>query len=254
LFVAFKFVAILRVKENFFVQEMPVGRGTRVGKQGRALDSQKSICYIHPARDIARGCLKSVSENPMTTYREVNAAWPTETPVPTPHEAMSGVKRLLRRAHRLAVEDGALPKGTRLRRYRFKTTSGRRVTWPRRGVWYVNPNENRRAGGWPEIVHSVSHWAQRHYWPNEDPHGPRHVWIEKVLADYAIKNFLDGQLKRPEKAKPDPADIRRERVQTAIKRWQSKLRRAETALRKLRKREAYYDRRSGDTGVSQARA
>lgn len=176
----------------------------------------------------------------MTTYREVNAAWPEPCPVPTPQEAISGVKRLIRRAHRLAIEDGAAL-SSKPRRYSFKITSGRRITWPRRGVWYVNPNERRGSGGWAEIVHSVSHWTIRHYYGG-DPHGPRHVWIEKVLADYAIKNFLDGQLKRPmkEKAPVDLKAVRAARVATRIKKWEAKKRRAESALRKLQRQARYY--------------
>jgi hypothetical protein len=199
------------------------------------------------------GCLTFESGDNMTTYREVNAAWPDPCPIPTPQEAIRGVKRLIRRVHRIAIDDGAAPNYLRLPKRRFKITSGRRITWPRKGVWYVNPNERRGGGqgGWAEIVHSVSHWAQRHYWPRENPHGPRHVWIEKELTDYAVKNLVGGQLKRPEKAKADPVEMRSARVGAAIKRWEAKKRRAETALRKLRKQERYYGRRH--TGVPAAR-
>lgn len=189
----------------------------------------------------------------MTTYAAVNAAWPGDKyPAPTPQEAISGTKRLIRLAHRLAINDGAVPKQTRLRRYKFKIVTGRRRNGPNLGVWAVNPNENGY-WGWHEIVHSVSHWAQRHYWGGQS-HGPRHVWIENELTRYAIKNLIDGQLRRPGKSKPDPVTVRAASVAKRIKQWEAKKRRAESALRKLRKQERYYVRRLGDTGVPAAPA
>jgi len=182
----------------------------------------------------------------MTTYREVNAAWPGERyPVPTPQEALRGTRRLIRKAHSLAIADGVIPKHASKPRYWTKDlqlTSGNRHTNIWRGV--VNPNENNFYG-WHEIVHSVSHWAQRHYWGGES-HGPRHVWIEKELVDYAVANFLDCQLKSRAKPKPltNKTDVRAQRVASGIKRWEAKIRRAQNALRKLRRQERYYARRS----------
>lgn len=190
----------------------------------------------------------------MTTYKDVCSAWPTPTPIPTPKEAIAGVKRLVRVAHRHAKEEGI---HFGLAKYRYKITSGNRQTWVHNWVWHVNPNERRGAGGWAEIVHSVSHWAIRKYWPKENPHGPRHVFIEKMLADYAIKHFLGGKLIRPTKEKlpVDVKMVRAARVAKRIKVWEAKKRRAENAIRKLRKQERYYDRRlSGNPGVSSARA
>ena len=181
----------------------------------------------------------------MTTYRAVNAMWPDPFPVPTSREAITGAKRLIRRAHRLAIEDGAIPKYAKLRPRKFKITSGRRYTEIRSGVWYVNPNQGNH-WGWHQIVHGISHWAQRHYWPQADGHGPLHAWLESELADYAIKNFLDGKLARPEKVKA-PADkiaVRAAAVAKRIKKWEAKRRRADTALRKLHRQEKHYARRT----------
>ena len=175
----------------------------------------------------------------MATYKEVNAAWPVPCPIPTGKEAITGVKRLIRVAHRHAKEEGV---GFGMKKYQFKITSGRRHTWPHRGIWNVNPNEKRwnGQGGWAEIVHSVSHWATYKYWPSESNHSPRHVYIEKMLTDYAVKNFLDGQLKRPEKPKPDPIEAKRTRLNARIMAWEGKERRAANALRKLRKQAKRY--------------
>ncbi len=191
----------------------------------------------------------------MTTYREVNAVWPEPYPVPTPKEAITGAKRLIRHAHRLAIQDGAVPKFAKLRRRPFKITSGNRYTEIRSGVWYVNPNQCGH-WGWHQIVHGISHWAQRHYWPQADGHGALHAWLEKELADYAIKHFLDGQLIKVTKvtASVDKIAIRARRVAERIKKWEAKRQRADNAIRKLRKQENYYGRRLvRNPGVPSAR-
>jgi len=184
----------------------------------------------------------------MATYRKLNAAWPDNCPVPTPQEALSGARRLVRYGYRLAREDG-LP--VNYRGGTFKLTSGNRHTWTHRGAWMVNPNRRDGFGGWRSLVHGISHRLHHRFWPSDDGHSARHAWFENELAAYAIKNFLDGQLKRPErmKEKPDPVTTRCERVTAAIKRWEVKKRRAENALRKLRKQERYYGRRIGHPGI-----
>ena len=182
----------------------------------------------------------------MTTYRDINSVWPEPYPVPTPQEAITGAKRLIRVAHRLAIQDGVVAK---LRPRKFKITSGRRDTQLRGGVWHINPNLQGH-WGWHQIVHSISHWAQQRYWPKADGHGALHAWIEKELADYAIKNFLDGQLKKAPAPEVDKIAVRAAAVAKRIKVWEAKRRRADTALRKLRKQERYYGRRSvGNSGV-----
>jgi hypothetical protein len=167
-------------------------------------------------------------------YTHVNAAWPDNTPAPTPQEALSGAKRL----YRLAMG--------RAYRGKWKLTSGRRHTWPRRGTFYVNPN---RIGwgfsGWKEITHSISHHAARRLHPHARPHSGQHAFLERTLAEHVVKSgWLDGKLKRPEqpKAEVDQRAIRAVRVQARIDTWERKKRRAETALRKLTRQRAYYER------------
>ena len=190
----------------------------------------------------------------MTTYRAVNAMWPEPYPVPTSREAIIGAKRLIRRAHRLAIEDGAIPKFAKLRPRKFKITSGNRYTEIRSGVWYVNPNQGNH-WGWHQIVHGVSHWAQRHYWPQADGHGALHAWLEAELANYAITNFLGGQLgQKPKPKVVDKIAVRAAAVVKRIKAWEAKRKRADTALRKLRRQERYYGRRTGHPGIPPAQA
>lgn len=177
----------------------------------------------------------------MTTYNEINCAWPDPMPVPTPREAVHGTKRLLRHMFALASAEGiACDYGRYVKGRRFKVTSGRRYTWCRRGTWMVNPN-GRHFGGWQDIVHCISHWAHRRFWPGEKPHGVRHVWIERELTAYAIEHMSRWAVATAgEKIKPDPKAVRAASVAARLKTWERKKARAETALRKLRRQARYY--------------
>lgn len=170
----------------------------------------------------------------MAKYDSVNGQWPEGTDCgrgikPSPQEAMAGAKRL----YRVAMK--------RPFRGKVKLTSGRRDTRIRRHVLYVNPDW--RGGGWHEIVHSISHHASYHHF--RENHGPRHAFIERELTRYVVEHgWLEGKLKREPKAKPD-LDIRalrRDRIIARIKKWEARRKRADTALKKLRRQRAYYDR------------
>lgn len=172
---------------------------------------------------------------PLPKYHAVNSQWQAgtnegRTVKPTPKEAMAGAKRLYR------VAMGKPWRG------RVEITSGRRHTSIRSGVLYVNPDQTWD-GGWHGIVHSISHHASwRLYREN---HGPRHAFIEKELIAYAVRSgFLDGKLRRPVKEKPaaDPKAARHASVLARIEAWERKMKRAETALRKLARQRAYYER------------
>jgi hypothetical protein len=168
-------------------------------------------------------------------YESVNGAWPEGTNdgrdiVPTPQEALAGARRLYRKAF------GRPFKG------KMKLTSGRRYTYIRCGIFYVNPNQNGD-GGWHEIVHGISHYATARLHPRAPGHGAQHAWIERELISYVVQSgWLDGKLRRPEKAKPDPISQRHERVLAGIRRWEQKKRRAENALKKLARQRRYYER------------
>lgn len=166
-------------------------------------------------------------------YARVNGAWPDgDLPVPTEQEAISGAKRL----YRMAM--GKPWKG------KWAATSGRRHTWPRSGVFYVNANGNH-FGGWRDIVHFMSHYCNYRLYPKHKPHHGSHHFLEKEMVEYVIRQgWLDGKLKRPEKPKPafDPKRVRYERVCRRIEMWERKARRARTALKKLARTKGYYEK------------
>jgi len=170
-------------------------------------------------------------------YERVNGAWPEGTNdgrniKPTPQEALIGFRRLWRKAF------GKPYKG------KLILASGNRRTWygSKSGTIRVNPDE-RGSGGWHEIVHSVSHMAA--YSLYKEAHGHRHAFIERELIDYVVKSgWLEGKLLRAKKPKPqiDKKEQRLASINARIKRWESKRKRAETALKNLRKQQRYYQR------------
>lgn len=174
-------------------------------------------------------------------YHTVNRQWPEGSRdgrdlKPTPQEAMSAAKRL----YRIAM--GKPFRG------KVKPTNGNRHTWVRGGVLYVNPD--RRKGGWHELVHAISHLAARRLYG--EAHGPRHAWIERQLIDHVVTNgWLDGKLRRPGKivVKDSAAAIRSKltTITSKTKRWQTKAKRAKTALAKLERQRKYYERQIAAT-------
>lgn len=167
-------------------------------------------------------------------YAAVNGQWPDVIPDLEPEEAISAAKRLYRFAMKKPWKG------------KWKATSGRRYTWPRGSTFYVNPKREAwgdATAGWRDLVHMLSHYAHRQLHPRAKPHAGSHHFLEKEMVEYVIKSgWLDGRLRKKSTPKPDHRDVRRERTAASIKRWETKMKRAETALRKLKKRAAYYER------------
>lgn len=65
-----------------------------------------------------------------------------------------------------------------------------------------------------------------------------------MIAHIVEQGWLDGRFKKAPKEAPDKSKIKRDRIDASIARWEAKARRAETALRKLRRQKAYYDRKA----------
>src|SRR5215831_2526558 len=117
-------------------------------------------------------------------YDNVNAVWPDNPAIPTGQEAIAGARKLVK----LALSLG--PAGTNGINYRygrgyaFKLTSGNRYTWTRRGVFYVNPDQDDyRFRGWKGICHDIAHWAGRKLYPGAKPHDARTAFIERKLCE-----------------------------------------------------------------------
>lgn len=176
-------------------------------------------------------------------YSSVNSAWgvdPRAMRKPTGKEALKACRLLLAEGLR---EFGS--KELARRKRRFKLTSGRNHTWPVghvRGVqvWNVNPDECGL--GFAEIIHSVSHWVHRKVNPGlvrQRGGGHNgHAHIEQHLVEFAIKRrwVEDGLKVRPEKPAPSSDErraIRLASLESRLKTWRTKERRAATAIKKL---------------------
>jgi len=164
-------------------------------------------------------------------YELVNGEWPADTRAgrdlkPTAEEATKAVKLLWRKWTKK-------PFG-----WKIRVTSGNRRTWitDRARTFNVNPDE--RGGGWHEIVHSMSHLVAWRLHPGAKNHGAQHHWIEREMVKHVVESgWLDGKLKRPEKPPVDKRAVKLAGITARIKRWETKRKRAETALRKLRQQQ-----------------
>lgn len=165
-------------------------------------------------------------------YREVNALWPETIPKLTGDEAIRAAKLLMKEGLRFHKKKRKVD-------WKWKLTSGNR-----RNHLYQIPRIINPDAGWHSLVHSCSHWVHSKVHPTWEQH-QLHAITEKHLIEYVLKNgWLDGKLKRPEKPKPviDHRALRKQRAEQALERWQRKAKRAETAIRKLRKTLRYYQK------------
>lgn len=159
-------------------------------------------------------------------YHRVNSAWPATMPPLTADEAIRAGRKLYR-----------FGKGYTFRGD-VRVTSGNRYTWIRGGVMSVNPEQ-----GWHTLVHFLSHYCA----PGR--HGADHARMElRMIKQVIRRGWLDGKLKSEPKPEIPPPTLdavraeRKQRIEQRIARWESKKKRAETALKKLRKSLRYYER------------
>jgi hypothetical protein len=152
-------------------------------------------------------------------YKKVNAAWPTDVPALTSGEATRAARRLY------SVFCGRRFTGL------IKVTGGNRYGGIRNGVMSVNPDK-----GWKNMVHILSHYF------NHEPHGEGHALFEKRMIEYVVnKGWLTGKLKTEDKPKLDIRLVRAKRIEQRLIEWERRAKRANTALKKLRRQMKYYE-------------
>lgn len=176
--------------------------------------------------------------------KRVNDQWSGRQPVLSPEESLLAAKKLYRHAM-----GKAWPR-------KWELTSGRRYTWPRSGVFYVNP-DRRGFGtrGLRDIVHLISHWCHRRLHPGDKPHSIRQLRLEAKLTKFALdRRWHEGALRKEPKpeptktetTKPDRVQQRYRKIVVRRDKWLAALDRAkrlhEQAYREMRA----YERRHGD--------
>jgi hypothetical protein len=167
-------------------------------------------------------------------YNRVNAEWPSSVPPLTAVEAEKAGKKLYRFIFGKSYNG------------EVKFTSGSHRTSYRHRVITINV-EN----GWKGMVHSLSHWFM-YYKVGNSKHGGEHARMEiRMIKEVKRRGWLDGALKTPEKAvvavpvqdaKAAERELKRQRIAKRIEVWEKKQKRAENALKKLRRQAKYYDR------------
>lgn len=172
--------------------------------------------------------------------RLVNERFGTEQPVLSPEESVRAARKLYRHAMGKPFPG------------KVQLTSGRRYTWVRRGVLFVNP-DHRGFGprGLRAMIHDLSHYCHSRLHPSDAPHSRRQAQLEGRLARFALRaGFTSGALKRPEPAAPPPKpDLVQQRYSRMLNRRDKWRREAERAKRLLAKAESEvraYERRHGD--------
>jgi hypothetical protein len=173
------------------------------------------------------------AQNAPVKYASVNGAWPENLPKITNQEAIELVRRLYRKfmGRKLQVP--------------VRIATGNRLTWHRGDRFDVNPARVKHGPidqGWKDIVHLLSHYVHGRKYPGHKPHDGRgtHAFMEREMIEHVVKSgWLEGKLKRVAKpAKPAPTAEERTAARLVnlderIRRWETKRRRAETALAKL---------------------
>lgn len=108
-----------------------------------------------------------------------------------------------------------------------------------RRCWIARKPTTGHRRGWGRLIHDLSHDVfRRVYRGQRRPHDPLHARYETDIATWVVESgFLTGKLKPKPKVKRvrTPVD-ERVKVEAAIKRWTTKARRADTALRKLKRK------------------
>lgn len=184
--------------------------------------------------------------------KSINEQWGGLQPILSPEESLIAAQKLYRHAM-----------GRKARKFTWELTSGNRHTWPRHGVFKVNPDERRLSGrGLREIIHSISHYCHWRLHPNDKPHSIRQVRLEAKLTKFAIsRRWHEGTLKKSDKlaakssgqaepevvqvAKPDKVVLRYRRMVSRRDKWQQELKRAERLLAKATSEVRAYERRHG---------
>jgi len=156
----------------------------------------------------------------------VNSVWPKELPPMTDNVARRAFRALYH--HRF---------GKPWRGHKLRIVRGRR----RRTYW------NRLApdSGWHAFIHDLSHDFHAKQYPKEKPHGPMHGAVERDLIEQVLaRGWLNEAPKAP-KAKPERNIIGERKAAVALRlaKWEAKRKRAETAIKKLRRQMTYYERK-----------
>lgn len=171
--------------------------------------------------------------------RMVNSRFAGQQPILSPEESLAAARKLYRHAM------GKTWPG------KWELTSGNRYTWPRRGVFYVNPDKRElQTRGLRALIHDISHYCHRRLHPSDSAHSIRQARLEARLVKFALeRRWHEGALcKEPkpepvEKPKPDLVQQRYSRLVSRRDKWARESERAARLLKKAEAEVRTYERR-----------
>lgn len=166
-------------------------------------------------------------------YAPVEHALPPLCPAITRAEAEIASQRLLK----------AFGKRTADRPAQYRDATWNR---PARRCWLSSKPTHGDSPhkGWPRLIHDISHIVFAARCPRSRLHGDGHAALEAEIASYVVQmGWLTGSLKPKAAAKPTGNDKLASLVERE-QRWEAKLRRAENALKKIRRQRKAFERRA----------
>lgn len=177
--------------------------------------------------------------------RLVNSQFNGQQPILSGEESLVAARKLYLHAF-----------GRKARKWKWELTSGNRYTWPRRGVFLVNPDKRQRdARGLRAIIHDMSHYCHSRLNPNDSAHSARQARLEARLVKFALdRKWHEGALKtepKPEvvpeeKPKPDKVVLRYRRMVARRDKYARELARFERLAAKAEREVRQYERRHGE--------
>lgn len=106
-----------------------------------------------------------------------------------------------------------------------------------RTCWASTTPTRSHFKGWGRIIHDASHYVFGKRHPSARPHDGGHAQLETQMAHYVVKhNLIERMAPKPPKRVKVDTSVKLAHTDAAIKRWQTKAKRAATALRKLNQR------------------
>ena len=194
----------------------------------RTLAAPSTVEDVKQERDIAR------------VYRSVDAAWGTPNPRKDLPPFPDGMARRVLKALYLHIMEEPF---TGMIDVKHKGRS-----WVYRTYAIVNT-----ARGWWLAVHDLSHDLHKMKHPDLRPHDAKHAYLERaMIGEIVRRGWLDEAKERSSpkpKAKRNLQAERQANVLACLSTWERKKRRAEAAIKKLKKRARYYDQRLADATV-----
>jgi hypothetical protein len=177
--------------------------------------------------------------------QRVNDLWGGLRPVLSAEESVKAARKLYRHAMGKAWPG------------KWAVVSGNRHSYPRRGIFNVNPDRRWGERGLRAIIHSISHYCHRRLHPGDKPHSIRQLRLEAKLTRFAVARWGAGAPPKIEvepaakieavvKPKPDVVVQRYQRMVARRDKWARELDRAKRLLAKAEVEARTYERRHRD--------